>query len=66
MNKLCLRWGVISVFLEDIKKENLNIDKAKKLIVEDGHVKEGDIVVFTAGAPYSEKNRINWLKFEVI
>ena len=23
MNRLCLRWGVISVFLEDLKKENL-------------------------------------------
>ncbi len=66
MNKLCLRWGVTSIYIDDLKKENLVIDKAKKLIVENGQVKKGDIVVFTAGAPYSEKNRINWLKFEVI
>ena len=66
MNSLCLRWGVISVYLEDLKKENLVIDNAKKLIVENRLVEKGDIVVFTAGAPYSEKNRINWLKFEVI
>jgi pyruvate kinase len=36
------------------------------LILEAGHVKEGDVVIFTAGAPYSEKSRANWLRFEVI
>ena len=66
MNNLCLRWGVTSIFLEDIDKEHIAIDKAKKLILEAGLVKEGDTVVFTAGAPYSEKSRANWLRFETI
>ncbi len=66
MNNLCLRWGVTSIFLEDIDKEHIAIDKAKKLILEAGHVNEGDVVIFTAGAPYSEKSRANWLRFEVI
>ena len=66
MNQLCLRWGVTSVFLDDIDKERIAVDKAKKLIVEHGHVKEGDVVIFAAGAPYSEKSRANWIRFEVI
>ena len=66
MNNLCLRWGVASVYMEDIDKEHIAIDKAKKLIIENSLVKEGDIVVFTAGAPYSEKSRANWLRFEAI
>lgn len=66
MNNLCLRWGVTSLFLENIDKENIAIEEAKKMILESGHVKEGDIVIFTAGAPYSEKSRANWLRFEVI
>ncbi len=66
MNNLCLRWGVNSLFMEDIDKEHLAIDKAKKLILEAGLVKEGDIVLFAAGAPYSEKSRANWLRFETI
>ncbi len=66
MNNLCLRWGVTSVYMEDIDKEHIAIDKAKKLIIENDLIKEGDIVVFTAGAPYSEKSRANWLRFEVI
>jgi pyruvate kinase len=52
--------------MEDIDKERIAVDKAKKLILENGQVKEGDTVIFTAGAPYSEKSRVNWLRFEVI
>ncbi len=66
MNNLCLRWGVTSIYSDVINKEHIAIDKAKKLIVEAGHVKEGDVVIFTAGAPYSEKSRVNWLRFEII
>ncbi|MFO7445870.1 MAG: pyruvate kinase [Ignavibacteriaceae bacterium] len=66
MNNLCLRWGVTSIYCEDLNKDHFAIDSAKRMIVEAGHVKEGDIVIFTAGAPYSEKSRANWLRFEVI
>ena len=66
MNRLCLRWGVTSIYMEDIDKEKIAVNTAKKLILENGHVKEGDTVIFTAGAPYSEKSRANWLRFEVI
>lgn len=66
MNKLCLRWGVIPVHMDGIDKEHIAVDKAKKIITESGYVKEGDVVIFTAGAPYSEKSRANWLRFEII
>jgi pyruvate kinase len=66
MNQLCLRWGVTSIFMEDIDKEKIAVDRAKKLIIEQGHVKEGDVVIFASGAPYSEKSRANWIRFEVI
>lgn len=66
MNNLCLRWGVTSTFCPDIDKEHLAINKIKKMIFDAGLIKEGDIVIFAAGAPYSEKSRANWLRFEVI
>ncbi len=66
MSKLCLRWGVIPVHMDEIDKEHIAIDKAKKLIIEEGCVKAGDVVIFAAGAPYSEKSRANWLRFEII
>jgi pyruvate kinase len=66
MNRLCLRWGVIPVYMDEIDKEHLIIDKARQLIIEEGYVKKDDVVIFAAGAPYSEKSRANWLRFEVI
>ncbi len=64
MNNLCLRWGVTSLYMEEIDKEHIAVDKAKKLIREAGLVKEGEIVIFATGAPYSEKSRANWLRFD--
>ncbi|MBV6512140.1 MAG: pyruvate kinase [Ignavibacteriales bacterium] len=66
MNNLCLKWGVTSIFSSDIKKESAAIETAKRLLLESGHVKKGDLVIFTAAAPYSEKSRLNWMKFETM
>ncbi len=66
MNNLCLYWGVTSVFSEKIDKEHMAIEEAKKRILESGHLTSGDLVIFTAGAPYSEKSRANWMRFEII
>lgn len=64
MNNLCLKWGVTSLYSKIINKEDAAVDEAKALILESGHVKKGDLVIITAGAPYSEKSRLNWLKFD--
>lgn len=66
INRLCLRRGVTSLYSEQIDKEDIAIDKSKKLIVEAGLVKKGDMVIFTAGAPYKEKSRFNWFRFEEV
>lgn len=66
MNKLSLYWGVIPIFSEKIDKEKIFIDDAKTKILELGLAKKGDLLIFTAGTPYSEKRRINWLDFEII
>lgn len=66
MNNLCLHWGVTSVYREKIDKEHLAIDDAKELLLNSNLANKGDLVIFTAGAPYSEKSRANWLRFEVI
>ncbi len=66
MNKLSLYWGVTPVFCEKIEKEKIFIDDAKRIILELGLVKKGDLILFTAGSPHSEKSRVNWLDFEII
>lgn len=66
MNSLCLRWGVTSLHMDKIDKENIAVDKAKEIILNTGLVNEGDMVIFMAGSPFSEKSRVNWLRFEVM
>lgn len=66
MNSLCLRWGVTSFFMEKIDKENIAVDKAKEIILNTGLVNEGDVVIFMSGTPFSDKSKVNWLRFEVM
>lgn len=66
MNNLSLYWGITSIYREKIDKEHLAIDDAKESILDTHLAKKGDLIIFTAGAPYSEKSRANWLRFEVI
>ena len=66
MNSLCLRWGVTSLYMEKIDKENIAIDKAKEIILNAGLVNERDMVIFMSGTPFSDKSRVNWLRFEVM
>lgn len=66
VNNLKLKWGVDSVFAHDIHKDDVAIDEAKKLIIEKELVHTGDVVIFTTGAPISDKSRTNWIRFEVM
>jgi pyruvate kinase len=42
------------------------IAEATEIITETGHVKKGDVVIYTSGAPVSETGRTNKLKIFVI
>ena len=66
MNSLNLSWGVTSLYLEKIDKESISIDKAKKMVLDAGLANVGDMVIFMSGTPFSDKSRVNWLRFEVM
>ena len=66
MNTLRLRWGVTSLYMEKIDKQNIAIDQAKDIILKAGLVNEGDMVIFMSGTPFTDKSRVNWLRFEVM
>jgi pyruvate kinase len=67
MNKLCLYWGVSSMFMPDLSRDSEElIAEATEIITETGHVKKGDVVIYTSGAPVSETGRTNKLKIFVI
>jgi pyruvate kinase len=64
IHSLCLKWGITSLYFPEVKKDSIVIEQIKQMVLESGHVKKGDLVLITAGAPYSEKSRLNWMKFE--
>jgi pyruvate kinase len=66
MNNLCLRWGVTSLFVEKIDKQHAAIEEAKELILKAGLVNKGDLVIFLSRAPFSEKDRSDFLHVEVL
>jgi len=66
MNNLCLRWGVNSLHINKIDKQNAAIEDAKKLILEAGLVNKGELVIFLSRAPASESGRSDFLHFEVL
>jgi len=65
MNKLSLNWGVCSVYFAEMDKEHLVVDKVKQLMLEKEFIKKGDSLIFTAGNPYPDKSRSNWIRYEV-
>lgn len=66
LNFLNLHWGIFPYFLEDFSDEESAIKAASKIIKEKSIVKEGDVVIFTSGAPYTDKGRKSWIRFAVI
>ena len=66
MNNLCLRWGVNSLHTDKIDKQNAAIEDAKKMILNAGLVKKGNLVIFLSRAPISESGRSDFLHFEVL
>jgi pyruvate kinase len=66
MNKLALKWGVVSVFCEDISDRQKAAVKARELMLKEYLIEEGDLVIFTEGGLKIKNVRENWIRFEVI
>ena len=66
VNNLRLKRGVETIFASNLHKNDVTIEEGKKIILEKKLVKKGDVVIFTTGAPISDKSRSNWIRFEVM
>jgi pyruvate kinase len=66
MNLLSLRWGVSSIFFENINDKYKAVTAVKKILAEKKLVKPGEFIVFTEGGPKAENIRENWIRFEAI
>ncbi|MBI1937535.1 MAG: pyruvate kinase [Ignavibacteriales bacterium] len=66
MNKLTLRWGVSSLYYQEISDMHRAISAAKNLILEKKLIKKGDLVIFTEGGQKADNVRENWIRFEIV
>ncbi len=64
LNILNLYNGIIPFYLEEIDNQNESIKLAKKYLLNNNLCLKGDLILFTAGAPISEKSRKSWVYFD--
>ncbi|PKL82507.1 MAG: pyruvate kinase [Ignavibacteriae bacterium HGW-Ignavibacteriae-3] len=66
MNKLSLKWGVLSLHCKDISNRITASEIVRKQILEENIVEPGDLVIFTEGGLKIKNVRENWIRFEVV
>ncbi len=66
LNVLNLYKGIIPHFLNDFDVEDAAINSVLDILKEKKFVNEGDVIVFTSGAPITDKDRRNWIRFFVV
>ncbi len=66
LSRLNLYSGIQSYFMDSIDDEDITIEKAMAMIKKKGTLNKGDIVIFTAGAPFTDDTRRNWMRYMVI
>ncbi len=66
LNTLNLHWGIKPFFLNIIKDEETAIANSMKLLKEKNLIKDGDVIIFTAGEPMKDKGRRTWMRCIVV
>lgn len=66
LNTLNLHWGIKPFFLDQIYNEEAAIANSTRLLKEKNLIKDGDVIIFTAGEPMKDKGRRTWMRFIVV
>lgn len=67
LNVLNLHYGIMPIFMEDFhKNEEMAIEKTMRMLRMKGMLEQGDVVMFTAGAPFTDDSRENWMRFMLV
>ncbi len=66
MNKLSLKWGVISLHCKDISDRHNAAKIVHRMLLDQEIVDKGDLVIFTEGGLKMKNARENWIRFEVV
>ena len=63
---LTMVWGVKGELIDNMSDTDSTLKRAKELALKLGYIKTGDSVIFVAGIPLLESNKVNMMKVEVI
>lgn len=66
LNTLNLHWGIKPFFLDKIRDEESAIQNSMNLLKEKNLIKDGDVIIFTAGEPMKDKGRRTWIRCVVV
>ena len=66
LSQLNLLWGIKSSYMLDISDEEKAVEEAKLILLNEGIIKKGNLVLFASGKLVGEKKRRSWLRFEII
>lgn len=66
LRKMALVWGVIPLFGEKASTTDEMLDTTVEASVNAGYVKQGDLVIITAGVPVGETGTTNLLKVHML
>ncbi len=66
LNSLGLLWGVRTYFYSKLETTDQTIEEVNTILLKEGEVKKGDIVINTASIPIKSKKRTNMLKLSII
>ena len=64
--QLKLAWGVVPLLTKEESDTSALFNNAVETAMESGHLKEGDLVVLTAGVPVGHSGTTNMLKVHVV
>lgn len=59
-------WGVKGELIDNMSDTDSTLKRAKELALKLGYIKTGDHVIFVAGIPLLESNKVNMMKVEVV
>ncbi|MBN2572082.1 MAG: pyruvate kinase [Ignavibacteriales bacterium] len=66
LNELSLFWGICPFRIKSLMDKEKAIKYAKAKLANDKLLKKGNVVMFTAGAPFTEERKRSWVKFSII
>ncbi len=66
LNTVSLLWGVRGFYYDKFSSTDETFQDIQRILVENGHVKPGEVIINTVSMPISKKKRTNTIKLSIV